>query len=52
MHEPTYMAADNSVPLSWILLFLVLALGIGVGAVYFVGGNLISQPGFVTGLLA
>jgi uncharacterized transporter YbjL len=43
------MAEDNSIPLSWILLFLVLTLGIGVGAVYFVGGTLGLGAVVVTG---
>jgi len=34
------MAEDNSIPLSWILLFLVLLVGVGVGAVFFVGGDI------------
>lgn len=34
------MAADDRVPLSWIVLFVLLALGIGVWAIFFVGGDL------------
>ncbi|WP_323674405.1 hypothetical protein [Halorubellus sp. PRR65] len=34
------MADDNSIPLSWILLFLVLVIGVGAGAVVFVGGSI------------
>ena len=31
---------DPSIPLTWIVLFLLLALGLGAGAVLFVGGDL------------
>ncbi len=33
---------DNSVPLSWVLLFVALALGAGVAAVMFAGGSLMA----------
>ena len=33
---------DNSVPLSWVLLFVALALGAGVAAVIFAGGSLMA----------
>jgi hypothetical protein len=35
------MAESNAVPLWWILVFLVLALGLGAFAVSAVGGSLI-----------
>ncbi|MFB6106568.1 MAG: hypothetical protein ABEJ70_06315 [Halobacteriaceae archaeon] len=35
---------DTSVPWTWILLFVVLALGVGAMAVFFVGGQLIAPP--------
>lgn len=34
---------DNSVPLSWVLLFVALALGAGVAAVLFAGGSLFAE---------
>lgn len=34
---------DNSVPLSWVLLFVALALGAGVAAVLFTGGSLMAE---------
>jgi predicted secreted protein len=37
------MDESNSVPLWWILLFLVLALGMGAFAVSAVGGSLIAS---------
>ncbi|NHN41810.1 hypothetical protein G9C85_09230 [Halorubellus sp. JP-L1] len=43
------MADDNSIPLSWILLFLVLVIGVGAAAVYFVGGDLV---GGASGVIA
>ena len=33
------MAADG-IPLSWIVVFVLLALGIGAWAIFFVGGDL------------
>jgi hypothetical protein len=36
------MAESNAVPLWWILVFLVLALGLGAFAVSTVGGSLIA----------
>lgn len=30
---------DPSIPLSWIVVFLLLALGLGAAAVLFVGGS-------------
>jgi hypothetical protein len=35
------MDDSESVPLSWIVLFLLLALGLGAVTVYAVGGTLI-----------
>jgi len=37
---------DSSIPLSWIVIFLLLTLGLGAAAVQFVGGSLIA--GFVS----
>lgn len=34
------MADTESVPLSWIVVFVVLALGIAAAAVFFMGGSL------------
>lgn len=31
--------ADNSVPLSWVLLFILLALGLTAAAVLYAGGG-------------
>ena len=31
---------DPSIPLTWIVVFLLLALGLGTAAVLFVGGDL------------
>lgn len=36
------MADETSVSFWWILLFVLLALGAGAGAVLFVGGQLVS----------
>ena len=33
--------ADESVRLSWILIFLLLALGLGLAAVQFAGGSVL-----------
>ena len=33
---------DSSIPLSWIVMFLLLALGLGAAAVLFAGGDLIA----------
>ena len=41
------MAEDNSIPLSWILLFLLLLVGVGVGAVFFVGGDIMAGGGVI-----
>ena len=38
------MAETNSVPLWWILVFLLLALGAGVLAVVGTGGDLVQAP--------
>ncbi|WP_199710243.1 hypothetical protein [Halosegnis longus] len=38
---------DTSIPLSWIVIFLLLALGLGAAAVQFAGGTLINSGGFV-----
>jgi|GEM_PF-1032634 hypothetical protein len=45
------MAEDNSIPLSWILLFVLLVVGVGAGAIFFVGGDLIGSAGVVAPLL-
>jgi|GEM_PF-3353729 len=34
--------ANDSVPLTWRLIWYILALGIAAAAVYFVGGNLLA----------
>ena len=31
--------ADGSVPLSWVLLFVLLAIGAALGVIYYVGGG-------------
>lgn len=41
------MADDTSVRFWWILVFVALALGVGAGAVLFVGGDLLGSPGFL-----
>ena len=33
---------DSSIPLSWIVIFLLLVLGVGAGAVLAVGGDLVA----------
>ena len=38
------MAADESVPFWWIVLFLLLALGAGIGAINAVGGSILLAP--------
>jgi len=40
------MAADGSVPFWWIVVFLLLALGAGVGAISAVGGSILLGPLF------
>lgn len=40
------MADDSSVSFWWILLFVLLTLAVGAGAVLFVGGDLIAPTGF------
>lgn len=35
------MADDNAIPLSWILVFLLLALGLAVAAVRYSGGSIL-----------
>ncbi len=35
------MANDESIPLSWILLFLLITLGLGLFSVQFVGGSIL-----------
>ncbi len=35
------MASDSSVPISWILLFVALALGAGAVALSFVSGSVV-----------
>lgn len=39
--------ADSRVPLSWIVVFLLVAFGLGVAAVFFVGGQLVAPGGFL-----
>lgn len=34
--------AEESVPLWWILLFVLLALGLAAGAILYVGGELLA----------
>ncbi|WP_274380456.1 hypothetical protein [Halorussus amylolyticus] len=41
------MAEDTSVSFWWILLFALLTLGIGAGAILFVGGDLLGSSAFV-----
>jgi predicted secreted protein len=36
------MADENSIPIWWIVLFLLLALGLGAAVVLAVGGSLIA----------
>ncbi len=38
------METDGSVPFWWIVVFVVLALGAGVGAVTAVGGSIFTAP--------
>jgi len=40
-------AGNDSVPLWWVLVFIVLALGLGAVAVLAVGGSLITPAGAV-----
>ncbi|WP_256463871.1 hypothetical protein [Halorientalis litorea] len=35
------MEDDESIPLSWVLIFLLLALGLGLAAVQFTGGTVL-----------
>ncbi len=41
------MADSDSVPFWWIVLFILLTLGAGIGAVAAVGGSIIMAPIFV-----
>jgi hypothetical protein len=41
------MAESDSPSFWWIVLFLLLALGLGAAAVQFAGGTLINSGGFV-----
>ena len=36
------MAENDSVPLWWVLVFLLAALGVGAAAVFAVGGSLVA----------
>lgn len=38
---------DSRVPLSWIVIFLLVAFGLGAGAVLMVGGQIVSPAGFL-----
>ncbi len=40
------MADSDSVPFWWIILFVLLALGAGIGAIAAVGGSIILAPIF------
>lgn len=42
------MADNGSVPFWWIVAFLLLALGAGIGSVYLVGGSIFAAiPGLL-----
>lgn len=42
------MAENGSVPFWWIVLFVLLALGAGIGAVSLVGGSIVTVlPGLL-----
>ena len=41
------MAEEGSVPVWWIVLFVLLALGFGAGAILFVGGDLFAGLRFL-----
>ncbi|WP_277553676.1 hypothetical protein [Halobaculum limi] len=45
-------AGNESVPVWWILVFIVLALGLGAVAVLSVGGSLITPAGTLLPTLA
>lgn len=36
------MAESDSVPLWWIIVFVLLALGVGAGGVLLIGGDLVT----------
>ncbi len=38
---------DESVPFWWIVAFVLLALGAGIGSVYLVGGSIFTTVGNV-----
>jgi len=40
-------ASDDPVPIWWVLVFIVLALGLGAVAVLSVGGTLVTPAGAV-----
>lgn len=41
------MDENNSVPFWWIALFILLALGAGIGAITLIGGSILAAPLFV-----
>lgn len=42
------MAANGSVPFWWIVVFLLVTLGAGIGAISFVGGSIfLTLPGLL-----
>jgi ABC-type multidrug transport system permease subunit len=42
------MAENGSVPFWWIVLFVLLALGAGIGSVFLVGGSIFTAlPGLL-----
>jgi predicted secreted protein len=45
------MADENSIPAWWIVLFLLLALGLGAAAVFAVGGSLLAGIALPTPLV-
>lgn len=38
---------DPSLPVAWILIFLLLTLGLAAAGVLFVGGDLVASGGFL-----
>ncbi len=42
------MAENSSVPFWWIVVFVLLAVGAGIGSIYLVGGELfVALPGLL-----
>ena len=41
------MADNDTVPLWWIVVFILVALGAGIGSIYLIGGSLFTAVGLL-----